>query len=168
MINSVVEQRFKEFPLFYQEFLTSGFARQAATVFGSSLQLSNDQIPILEDGIILYLLYILDKKDLVEYLVENVSSNPTDTTAIIETILSCLPDFAKRDDLAVTSDNSSSGALATEIAETEREFDSLQGIRTMAGDLSIQSGRNTQPRHTKSSDVRWRYYSLGYRTLVWG
>lgn len=139
MTDPIIEERFKELPPSYRDFVASDFPQEIAEVFASSLNLTPDQTDILENGLILYLLFFFTQTELVEYVTRNTGANAVETEAVISTICRNLPDFADnteyeqaRQELLVTN-----SSLNSDIAETENALRSIEGLRTMAGDASV-------------------------------
>ena len=146
MIDPIIENRFKELPASYQDFVVSGFPREIAEVFSPSLNLSPDQTDTLENGLILYLLFFFTKHELMEYVVNNTGANALETEDVIFTICKNLPDFANNDTYEQTRQELQRGSdFNIEIAEAENALRSIEGIRTMAHDMQEAKVHPIQP-----------------------
>jgi hypothetical protein len=139
MIDPIIENRFKELPSSYRDFVASEFPQEIAEVFASSLNLTPDQTDILENGLILYLLFFFTQAELVEYVINNTGADAVETEAVISTICKNLPDFADNTDYEEARHElaEANSSLNSDIAETENALRSIEGLRTMAGDASV-------------------------------
>ena len=149
MLDPLVEQRFKELPSFYQLFITSGFSGEAAEVFGSSLNLTDEQTDVFESGITLYLLFIFTENELVDYCVKNLATEAMRTREVVAALIKSLPNYITTP--ANVDSSVRSASLASEITETEKELAAVtmnhevsgMGIRTMADDM--RTAQSTAP-----------------------
>ena len=135
MLDPIIGNRFKELPVEYQNFITSDYPYEVAEVYGSSLKLSEDGIDVLENGLIFYLMFLFNENEFIDYVVTNTGASRTETTDVISTICRHLPEFVNHKDYIEILE--SSQPLSEDIAETEKMYASIQGLRTMAGDAQV-------------------------------
>lgn len=138
MIDQDIKQRMDELPIGYRDFINSGFATEAASVLGSVENLSLEQVKIFESSVLLYLLFFVEKRDIVQILInEGVSDKAA--TSLVFALEESLPDFAKQGEESLLETDSVSD-LETEIATTEHDLASLQNVRTMSHDMEVAQG----------------------------
>jgi hypothetical protein len=137
--------------------LRSDFVEEAASGFGADAGLNEDQITLLENGFIYYLLFIFSKDDLVQYLSENTLSalSAQDAFEISSAFISTLPEvYNGRSEINEEDEFIKDTSLATEIAETEQAYSSLQSIRTMAHDMNTAHTTVDAPVYTsRQADI---------------
>ena len=137
MIDQTIEERYKELPVKYREFVTSGFAADAVDVFAGDFDLTEEEQQMFENGILFLLLFIFTEDDLVNYVEVNLPLPKDSIRPIVSSIIHSLPDYAKPIILeqAVVTPASLSQQLQAEINATEHDLQSLHNIRTMAHDM---------------------------------
>ena len=126
----------QELPSSYRDFINSEFPTEAAEVLGSVENLTPEQVKVFESCIILYLLFFIDKKDITSILID---SEVPETAAgnLVSAFHKSLPEFAQqKDDAPATS---SQRTLEEEIRTVEDTLESVSGLRTMAGDVSLMT-----------------------------
>lgn len=149
MLNSSVSERLSILPTTYKDFLLSDFTFEAAEVFGASLSLDSEKVSSLEDGILLYLLFFLNKESLITYLVDELHIKEKDSQEVVTAIIASLPDYIG--EVRIEDTSSSSKLLSDEITETEKKLAAVTtnhevsglGIRTMAEDM--RTAQSTAP-----------------------
>ena len=124
----------------YRKFVESEFAAQATLAFSEKMEFTQEQRAILENAIVLYLLFFLDKNSFIDFIARNCEVSSDDATLLVNGILTSLPP-----DLQTMIESSyktiheerveNTNVFASEIAQTEQEFASIQGLRTMADDI---------------------------------
>lgn len=141
-----------ELPQQYRDFIYSGFATEAAITLGSAENFSPEQIKIFESSILLYLLFFIDKNDIVEILV-NEKVPEKAAAGLVFALESGLPDFAKQSN-ADLSDTKDAIGLASEISAAEHDLASLQTVRTMSHDMAaIKPGSDVVYQSSSQADI---------------
>lgn len=137
MIEESITQRIAELSPQYRSFVESNFAEIASRAFGEANNFDLRKIEILENAFTFYLLFFFDEQIAISFIVRNCDLSKEDATTLFTAMRSTLPEGL--DEMIRTQAASLQAepptALESEIAETERVFENLQGIRTMAADM---------------------------------
>ena len=70
MHDPIILQRLAEIPPALRELAESNFPQIAAQTLGQTIELTEGQTEVLKNGFFLYLIFILDKDDLLSFLAE--------------------------------------------------------------------------------------------------
>lgn len=92
MVDPIIQNRIQTLSPIYKDFVLSDFAENAANVFGVRFDFGEDNIIILENGIAMYLLFFMNKNELIEYVKTDCNLQKDDAVLLIEAILNELPD----------------------------------------------------------------------------
>lgn len=137
MSEELITQRIASLSPAYKAFIESNFAEIASRTFGEANAFDARKVEILENALTFYLLFLFDEQMTVSFIARNCELSIEDATVLFTGIRITLPDGL---DAIIQSQpqslqNNTPTVLASEIAETEKVFENLQGIRTMAGDM---------------------------------
>lgn len=162
MLDQELQQHFLQLPPAQQDLITSGFAEEAAELFGHSLKLSEEETDIFENGIVLVLMFVFDGQDLKEYLAAHTKASHVDIDSVVNALMKTMPSRPQSTPVVVAPANTVpivnppishplSHSLDNEILETEHSFQHTPGLRTMAQDASAAS--HTSPPVYQSSQA---------------
>lgn len=137
----------------YRLFIESGFTEELANTFGSAYSFSDRKVEILENAITLYLLFFLSDVDTIDFISRNCELSPDEASSLFWGIIAAFPEglyqMVQAQFLALQGEQK----LASEIAETEKAFESLQGIRTMATDMREAQTHHVPTHQSSQSDL---------------
>lgn len=128
MPETTVQERLLALEPSYREFVTSDFARTAAAQFGVAEDFSDDQILILQNGIMLYLLLFFDLEGLATFIATECDLSADQANVLAAGITATLPDgfpaihdetVARLEAHAGNSRQGDAADLQSEIAATE-------------------------------------------------
>lgn len=92
MVDPIIQNRIQQLSPEYREFVLSDYATQTAKLFGGPLGFDEDTTVVFENGITLFLLFILDREGLVRFLVTECGMDATDADTVIAAICDGLPE----------------------------------------------------------------------------
>ena len=95
MHDPIILQRLAEIPPALRELAESNFPQIAAQTLGQTIELTEGQTEVLKNGFFLYLIFILDKDDLLSFLAEEAFIDADQSTPIVDAFLATLPDEIK-------------------------------------------------------------------------
>jgi hypothetical protein len=154
MPEEIITARIAQLSPAYQEFILSDFISEVSTTFAEAYSFDERKIEILENAVTLYLLLLLNADDTTTFISRNCDLPPAEAETLFAGIVSTLPEGLEA---MVTSQFSKMSvgpaALASEIAETEKAFENLQGIRTMAGDMKDAETHSAPTYQSSQSDL---------------
>jgi hypothetical protein len=157
MTDPDIQQRINELPRQYREFIYSGFATEAAAVLGTAEDLTPQQVKIFESLILLYLLFFVDKNNIIEILIKEGIAEKA-ATGLVWGLEKSLPDFAKQTEQSFENeDEEALSNLETEIAEAELDLVTLQTVRTMSQDMSAIKPGSDVVYQSNQADILARY-----------
>lgn len=131
MNDQLIKERYVNLPEYYRDFLASGFPTEAAQVLGPVANLTPEQTLVLENCIILYLLFFIEREEMASLLF-NSGVDSSEAQALVNAFEESLPDFF--DEVKTFAET---GTLDEEIKEAEDTLRNISGLRTMAGDASV-------------------------------
>lgn len=137
MTDQLIENRLSNLTPEYRSFIESSFVTDASLSFAEKLDISGRKVEVLENAFYLYLLSFIPVERVGKMISDACALPLTEGIAITYAFVSSLPpEFPK----LIEAEHAflvskQTPTLATEIAETEKAFENLQGIRTMAGDM---------------------------------
>ena len=159
MIEELITNRITALGPEYRVFIESDFVVEAAHTFADTLQLTGRQVEVLENAILLYLLLIFTQEETIEFIARNCDLAHSEATTLWFGIASALPEGVAlnletvRNSIDKSQAPTSTPNLASEIAETEKSLESLQGIRTMAADMhAVAPGSHTEQTHRSTQE----------------
>ncbi|MBP6924533.1 MAG: hypothetical protein KBC62_03905 [Candidatus Pacebacteria bacterium] len=121
----------------YRSFIESDFITEVATSFGEASLFNERQTEILENALTFYLLFLMSEEETASFISRNCDMSLLDANILLSGILGTLPEgidaMVRTQFLQMGS--APTAILASEIAETEKAFENIQGIRTMAADM---------------------------------
>ena len=165
MTHTVLTDRLQILSREHRQLIESSFISEAAELFGSGEGLSADQIFVLENGLALYLLFLLTKEELIAFIRRECDVDTSTATRIVYAFTATLPpQFLEQHPklcaalnqpdpnvadtvLAVpippatvpppssTPQTPASIQLESDIAEAEAALRALEPVRTMAHDM---------------------------------
>lgn len=155
MPEDIIENRIAQLSPDYKAFIESDFIGEAASTFSEASGFSERQTEILENALTFYLLFFLSEADAIAFISRNCDLSLDDADLLFKGIKSTFPEGV---DALVRSQYSQvqsapTEKLASEIAETERAIENLQGIRTMAGDMREAQTHHTPTYQSSQSDL---------------
>lgn len=161
MLDQELQQHFLQLPPSQQDLITSDFAEEAAELFGYSLKLSEEEIDVFENGIVLVLLFIFNGQDLKEYLSAHTKASHVDIDSAVNALMKTVPLPPQSAPVAIIPSNTVpvasplinhplSHSLDNEILETEHSFQHTPGLRTMAGDMKTAATPGEPPVYQSS------------------
>jgi hypothetical protein len=149
--DTLIETRLSILSPDYRAFVESDFIEMMAISFGEVHSFNSNQLSVLENAITLYLLFIFSKEETIKFISDSCKIPLPDAQGLFAAVELTLPAEVRpliTESYRLIQGNKEPNPLANEIAETEQVFASLQGIRTMAGD--IHSIKDDVPVHTSS------------------
>lgn len=112
----------------YRDFVLSPFSGAIAESIRAQYELSAVDENDVQDGILLFLLFLLTEKGLVSFFERETSLSREDAVAAVDATLALLPDDFPWE--LVTDSN-----LSDEISALEETVSRLEPLRTMASDM---------------------------------
>ncbi len=127
MPNSIINQRARELPPIYRDYILSGEVSAIANEFSQAHNLSEASATALENGIFLFMLFFLSKSSFINFLKENCDLTEHDAGVLVEAILLSLPinirELQQQSTLLVFAETSTD--INSDIAETEATINAL-------------------------------------------
>ena len=181
MTSSIIKERLDLLETNYRNYLVSGEVSKIAQDFATEHQFNEDKSIVFENGIVMLLMFFIDKKDFVDYLVNECGINSIhDAEILTEAILLSLPKNTRSsyDATRIQIFENLSGLEKTlkpeepinidkEIKETEAVLNSMNHIRTMSGDREVAKeavhvssqfdlfGLRSKKTEEKDNSVKW-------------
>jgi len=108
MQNSLITQRVQELESSYQDYILSGEIKNIAGEFSQAHDLDTDESIALENGLILFFLFFIDKESLVNFIVKNCNIEPESASILVDAVTMVIPvnilEIHKRTSLLVFND----------------------------------------------------------------
>lgn len=181
MTSSIIKERLDLLETNYRNYLVSGEVSKIAQDFATKHRFDEDRTIVFENGITLLLMFFVDKKDFVNYLVHECGINSIyDAEVLTEAILLSLPNnirssydttrtqiFEHTLEPETLSKPEEPINIDKEIKETEAVLNSMNHIRTMSGDSQIARetvhvssqfdlfGLRSKKTEEKDNSVKW-------------
>ncbi len=92
MTNQIIKDRLNILDTEYRNFAASDFAPEVAKIFGEKYQFDEDNLDILENGIMMYLLFFTDKSGLEEFIVKELGFDQKEASLLATAIEMTIPD----------------------------------------------------------------------------
>ena len=154
MPDDLIQNRIQDLNPFYRSFVESDFSEEAAKSFAQTHTFNERQTEILENAVLLYLLFFANQKETVEFISTNCGLTLNEAETLFYGLLTTLPpDIISviPSSYLIFNPPAATTVLASEIAATEREFAAVttnhevsgMGIRTMADDM--RTAQSTAP-----------------------
>lgn len=159
MTNSIIKERLDLLEPEYREFVLSSVPTTISKVFAETYKLDEIKSIVLENGIILLLLFFFDKPDLKNYIITDCGLTEHDATLLTEAIILAFPENLRlshkktRQLIFNNVKNSDDSEIIKNIAEVEAVFDTLNPIRTMAKDNQIIDQQHKEEVHTSTQSA---------------
>lgn len=119
----------------------SSFAPNAAVTFGDAAGLVDDQLVIFENGILLYLLALLNEEELIEFVNQECTLEASRARQVVYGLIASLPTdfevFHASIFASLNSNDDDTEALATDIAAMQEE------MKAMAANYSTEQVHST-------------------------
>ena len=155
MPQEIITNRIAQLSPQYRNFIESEFTTEVANSFGEASGFDERRIEILENALTFYLLFLLSEEDTVAFISRNCGLSLDDASILFSGIVISLPegvDALVRAQFSQMETAPTTG-LATEIAQTERDLEDLQGIRTMATDMRDAQTHHVPTHQSSQSDI---------------
>lgn len=155
MPQEIITSRLSQLSPQYRSFIESDFVSDITTTFGEASGFNERQTEILENALTFYLLFFMSETDTVSFISRNCDISPSDAGVLFSGILASLPEGIDTMVRAQFSqmETAPEAGLASEIAQTERDFENLQGIRTMAADMREAQTHHVPTYQSNQSDL---------------
>jgi hypothetical protein len=143
----------------YRDYILSGDVSVIASEFSQAHNLDTTSATALENGIFLFLLFFIDKKAFVKFIMENCSLREREALVLIEAISLSLPinirEIQQKTSLLVFNEEISDGDtdLTFDIAEAEATISTLNAVRTMANDNQMIGQPYKEKMHTSTQSA---------------
>jgi hypothetical protein len=149
MPQEIITTRLAELSPNYRDFIESDFTGEAAQTFGEASGFDQRKIEILENAFAFYLLLFFDEQITISFIARNCDISEEDATLLFTAMRATLPEGL---DAMVQAETAPQTTLGSEIAETEKALENIQGIRTMAGDMK-EAQTNVPTHQSSQSDL---------------
>lgn len=140
MDNQLLEKRIAELSPLYRDFVESGFVENAAVLFADSENLSGRNVDVLENAFFFYLLSLLNEQETATFIGTECRLPQSKAENLLFAFTTSLPkdlnEHIKNEYIKLHQETAVAPSLTLEIAETERAFEELHHIRTMAHDMN--------------------------------
>ena len=154
MPDDLIQNRIQDLNPFYRSFVESDFSEEAAKSFAQTHTFNERQTEILENAVLLYLLFFANQKETVEFISTNCGLTLNEAETLFYGLLTTLPPDISSvipSSYLIFNPPAATAVLASELAATEREFAAVttnhevsgMGIRTMADDM--RTAQSTAP-----------------------
>ena len=153
----LIEERLAGLNPEYRLFVESDFAETVAETLGEYHGFNERQLDVLENAITLYLLFFLNSEESVTFLGIHCDLDLESATSLFYAIKASLPEGLEGmiETSFATFNTISADTFTEEIAETEKMYASIQGLRTMAGDAKeVQTHEEPVYQSSQSSLLR--------------
>jgi|TARA_B100001765_G_C19416667_1_gene299198 hypothetical protein len=135
MIMQNVQERLNSLPKDYLDFVASDFTESLATQIATVYQLSPASTKAIANGILYFLLLYLSKQDFINYLEQSVGMEKGNALVVATSFFDILPESFPWE--VVPED------ISSDIAELEKQIESLQPLRTMSEDMRTDQATDT-------------------------
>lgn len=157
MPEEIISARISALNPAYQAFVQSDFIGEVAVTFAEVYSFDARKVDILENAITLYLLLFLSREDATLFISRNCDLPLPEAEMLFTGIVSTLPEgleeMISTQFSQLQTEDVKSTVLASEIAETEKAFENLQGIRTMAKDMREVQTESVSTHQSSQSDI---------------
>lgn len=155
MEDTLITNRIAQLTPTYRSFIESDYLAEVANAFGQAQGFDTRTIEILENALTLHLLFFLDEEQTVSFISKHCKISPEESSVLFLGALSSLPEEIKTIKTATVlpAESSQPEQLTSEIAEAEKAFENIQGIRTMAGDIKEVQSHSTPTYTSRQSDL---------------
>lgn len=135
----LIEERIAGLNPEYRLFVESDFAETVAETLGEYHGFNERQLDVLENTITLYLLFFLNSEEAVTFLGIHCGLDPESATSLFYAIKASLPEGLEGmvETSFATFNPKNTDSFTEDMAETEKMYASIQGLRTMAGDAQV-------------------------------
>lgn len=153
MNDQLINQRLSSLDPEYRSFVESEFVTNVAQVFAEELGVTGRSVEVLENTFFLYLLSLLTFENAAGFIRNGCNISEEDAEDILYAFEAGLPEnlpkLLREEHEKMFPETPQS--LASEIEEAEKTLDSIEGIRTMAGDMAIAK-EHSVPVYQSSQD----------------
>jgi hypothetical protein len=144
MINPTIKQRLDELEPSYRDFVLSDFPTTIAESFAEAHNFDDIKTVVLENGIVLFLLFFFDKQDLTNFIVSDCELNEKEASLLTTAIIMALPKEIKTAheqtrDLVFKDKNTNPTDEILSTAEAEALAHTTSPLRTMEGDSTQET-----------------------------
>ena len=124
----------------YRSFVEGDFTTEVSISFGEAREFTERKMEILENALMFYLLFFFSQEETVDFISQNCNLSRAQALELFLAIKTTIPETIRcsiESGYYILNNQGTPEALplASEIAETEKEFAAIQGIRTMAADM---------------------------------
>ncbi len=153
MPNQQLQERIQELEPLYREYILSDDIAEIAKEFSEVHGFDETNANLLENGIFLFMLFFINKKTLVDFIVKNCRLEQHEAAVLVEAIIMSVPDNIRamqtKTSLVIFSETDPKDTTEKEILETETSIEYLNSIRTMPADKQ----QNNETTHTSTQSA---------------
>lgn len=159
MTNPIIKERLNLLDPNYRKFVLSSVPTTISEVFSETYKLDEIKSIVLENGIVLFLLFFFDRPDLKNYIITDCGLTESEATLLTEGIILALPENIRlshektRQLIFNNIKNNGDTEIIKNITEAEAVLDTINPIRTMEKDNRTSDNLPQENVHTSTQST---------------
>lgn len=158
-MESLIEQRIAELSPEYRSFFESDFIEVFSQTFGETLNFDQNTIELLENGLFLHLLFLLNETEVISFISSNCQIGHSSALEVYSAFKQSLPSDIRS---LITMTNTVAemdfneiplSTIEEEIVETEQKISTVQGVHTMAQDMRAAQTQTEPVYQSSQSEI---------------
>lgn len=147
----ILDIRIRSLKTEYVDLVFSEYVDEVVSLFATELNLQESKTTILINGVRLWLLFFLDKEELISFVSGECDLDIEEAMTVVHAIIQSLDKELVSTQVVGYASFNESSQQKFEIEELEKQVASLQNLRTMAGDMKAHEPETPTYRSSQDS-----------------